>query len=198
MPRTRTHTTKRSKVPVKVSARHLHVTPKDFEKLFGKTDPTLFKKLGQSQFAAKETVTLVNGKRRMEHVRIVAHFRDKTQVELSITDAIKLGVKPVIRISGNIAGTPAITIEGPKGRVRLTEGVIVSQRHLHINPDEAKKLKLQHKDVISVLIEGKRETLFGNVVVRVHPEFDMCVHLDSDEGNAAGVPKEVTGYLVYP
>jgi len=185
------------KVPIEVSARHIHLTAEDFYFLFGKKEPTFFKKLGQHQYAAKETVELINKDKSLKKVRVLAPFRDKTQVELSITDAINLGVKPVIRLSGNHQGTPGIIVKGPKNKLKLKKGVIVALRHLHLNPNEAKKLKLRHKQIISVLVKGKRSVLLKNVVARVHPEYNLCVHLDTDEGNAAGILKKGLGYLIY-
>jgi len=185
------------KVPIEVSARHLHITAEDFNFLFEKKEPSFLKKLGQNQFAAKETVELINKQKSIKKVRVVAPFRDKTQVEISVTDAINLGIKPVIRISGSLKNTPAIEIKSPRGKLRIKEGVIVAQRHLHLNSNEAKKLGLKNKDIISVLAKGKRSVLFNNVVVRVSSQYNLCVHLDSDEGNAAGIFKKGTGYLIY-
>jgi len=184
------------KTPIEISARHIHLTQFHFEKLFGKKEPTFYKKLGQSQFAAKETVTLRKGKKTIKNVRLVAPFRKKTQVELSFTDAINIGIKPVLRLSGNLKNTPGIELIGPKGRVYLKDGVIVAKRHLHLSPSEAQKIGLKHKDVVSILVKGKRALLFGNVIVRVKEGYNMCVHLDTDEGNAAGIFKKGVGYIV--
>jgi len=183
------------KVPIEISARHIHLTPKDFKTLFGKNQPTFLRKLGQQQFAAKETVEIINKDKLIKRIRVVAPFRDQTQVEISVTDAINLGIKPVIRISGSLKNTPAIQVKGPKGKLRIKQGIIVAQRHLHLNPNEAKKFGLKHKDIISVLAKTKRSVLFNNVVVRVSSQYNLCVHLDSDEGNAAGIFKKGMGYL---
>ena len=183
------------KVPIEISARHIHITQKDFLKLFGKKEPTLYKKIGQGQFAAKEVLEIRNGKRFIKNVRIVAPFREKNQVEISLTDAINLRIKPVIRMSGNLEGTPGLELVGPKGKLKLKKGAIVAQRHLHLNEKEAKKLGLRHRDVISILVRGKRAVLFGNVIVRVNKKFNACVHLDTDEGNACGISKKGIGYL---
>jgi len=184
------------KVPIEISARHTHLTSKDFKTLFKKSRPTFLKKLGQQQFSAEETVEIINKDKSIKRIRVVASFRDKTQVEISVTDAINLGIKPVIRISGSLKNTPAIEIKSPRGKLKIKEGVIVAQRHLHLNPNEAKKFGLKHKDIISVLAKGKRSVLFNNVVVRVSSQYNLCVHLDSDEGNAAGIFKKGTGYLI--
>jgi len=182
-------------IPVEISARHIHLTQKHFETLFGKKEPTFYRKLGQSQFACQEKVCLKNKDKEIKNVRLVAPFRKKSQVEISITDAFKLDIKPVIRVSGDLKGTPSITLIGPRGKVKLKEGVIVAQRHLHLNEGEAKKFSLKNGEIISVLIKGKRAVIFGGVVVRVNEKFNCCLHLDTDEGNACGITKKGRGFL---
>ncbi len=183
-------------VPVEISARHIHLTQKHFEKLFGKKNPTPLRKLSQSQFAAKETVDLVFKDRVIKNVRIVYPFRKKTQVELSLTDAIHLKIKPVFRLSGDLKNTPGIKIVGPKGEINLKEGVIIPLRHLHVSPEEAKKLNLKNKEKVKIRILGKRALIFENVIVRVKKGFNLALHLDTDEGNAAGIPKKGKGILI--
>ena len=183
-------------VPVEISARHIHLTQKHFQKLFGKKDPTPLRKLSQSQFAAKETVDLVFKDKVIKNVRIVYPFRKKTQVELSLTDAIHLKIKPVFRLSGDLKNTPGIKIVGPKGEINLKEGVIIPLRHLHISPEEAKKLNLKNKEKVKIRILGKRALIFENVIVRVKKGFNLALHLDTDEGNAAGIPKKGKGILI--
>ena len=183
-------------VPVEISARHIHLTQKHFQKLFGKKDPTPLRKLSQSQFAAKETVDLVFKDRVIKNVRIVYPFRKKTQVELSLTDAIHLKIKPVFRLSGDLKNTPGIKIVGPKGEINLKEGVIIPLRHLHVSPEEAKKLNLKNKEKVKIRILGKRALIFENVIVRVKKGFNLALHLDTDEGNAAGIPKKGKGILI--
>ncbi len=184
------------KTPIQVSARHIHLTKSDFKKLFGKNQPTISKEMGSHHFAAQETVEIKNKNKSIKNVRLVAPFRDQTQVEISISDAVNLGIKPVIRISGRLKNTPAIEIKGPKGKLRIKQGVIVAQRHLHLNPNKAKKLGLKNKDIVWVLVKGKRVVLLGSVIVRSDSRNNICVHLDSDEGNAAGIFKKGTGYLM--
>jgi len=183
-------------VPIEISARHIHLTQKHFEKLFGKKNPTPLRKLSQSQFAAKETVDLVFKDRVIKNVRIVYPFRKKTQVELSLTDAIHLKIKPVFRLSGDLKNTPGIKIVGPKGEINLKEGVIIPLRHLHVSPEEAKKLNLKNKEKVKIRILGKRALIFENVIVRVKKGFNLALHLDTDEGNAAGIPKKGKGILI--
>ncbi len=184
------------KTPIQVSARHIHLTKSDFKKLFGKNQPTISKEMGSHHFAAQETVEIKNKNKSIKNVRLVAPFRDQTQVEISISDAVNLGIKPIIRISGSLKNTPAIEIKGPKGTLKLKEGTIVVQRHLHLNLREAAKFGFKQGDIVSVLVDGKRRVIFGNVVVRITPGVKMRVHLDTDEGNAAGISKKGTGYVM--
>ncbi len=183
-------------IPVEISARHLHLTQKDFEKLFGKKNPTPLRKLSQNQIAAKETVNLIYKNKSLKNVRIVYPFRQKTQVEISLTDAIYLGIKPVFRISGDLKNTPGIEITGPNGKIKLKNGVIIPLRHLHISDKEAIKLKLKNKDKVKIKILGKRSLIFENVIVRVKKSFNLALHLDVDEGNACGIPKKGKGILL--
>ena len=183
-------------IPVEVSARHVHLTQKDLERLFGK-DYKL-KKLKEltlpGEFATKEKILIKNKKNKLE-LRIVGPVRKYTQVELSITDAIGLDIKPVIRVSGKILGTPGAVLIGPKGKIELKRGVIVAQRHIHCTKEEAKKLSLKNKQNVSVKIKGKRELIFKKVRVRISDKYKLCCHLDTDEGNSAGINKKVKGYL---
>ncbi len=184
------------KIPIEISAHHIHLTQEDFKTLFKKTEPTFLRKLGQHHFAAKETVEIRNKDKSVKNVRLVAPFRDKTQVEISMTDAMNLGIRPTLRISGNLKNTPGAEIKGFKGKIKLKQGIIIAQRHLHLNPQEAKKFGLKHKDIISMLIKGKRAVIFDNIFVRINPQSNTCVHLDTDEGNAAGIFKKTAGYFI--
>ena len=153
------------KVPVEISARHLHLTQKHVEKLFGKghkLHPT--KKLSQpGMFAARETVTIVGPEGKFEDVRIVGSVREYSQVEISVTDAFHLGLKPPVRLSGNIKGSEKITVKGPKGSIRLREGAIIAKRHLHCPTIQAKKYKLKQGQKIALQINGDRKIIFHNV-----------------------------------
>lgn len=184
------------KIPIEISARHIHLARKDFKTLFKKEEPVFLKKLNQQQFGAEETVEIRNGGKSIKNVRLVAPFRDKTQVEISMTDAFKLGIKPVVTMSGDLKNASAVEIIGPKGKLKLKRGAIVSQRHLHLNPEQAEKLGLKHKQIVSISVDGKRKIIFGNVIVRIDPIFNLCVHLDTDESNAAGISGKGFGYLV--
>lgn len=186
------------KIPIEVSARHVHLSKKDLEVLFG-TGYELKKKKQLTQasdFAAEETIDLKVGFVGIGRVRVVGPVRAQTQIELSITDAISLGINPPVKISGDLKGSLGVTLIGPAGKVELKEGMIISQRHIHCSAAEAKSFGIKDGDIVSVLIKGKRETTFHNVIVRVKKDYKMCLHLDTDEGNAAGIIKTGEGYLV--
>ena len=177
------------KIPVGLSNRHLHLTIKDIETLFGKgARLTKLKDLSQpGQFAANETVTLVGPKGRMETVRILGPVRQETQVEVSRTDSYILGIKAPVRISGAIKGSSGIKIVGPKGEIDLKEGVIIAQRHIHMSPDEARSFGVKDDDIVKVKVAGKRALIFDNVIIRSGPTHRLDYHIDIDEANAAGL-----------
>jgi putative phosphotransacetylase len=155
------------------------------------------KQLSQpSDFACEETVDIQVGSKKFEKVRVVGPLREQTQVEISLTDAVGSGVMPPVRLSGNLQGTAGVILQGPAGTIELSEGLIIAQRHLHCAADEAKKYKLKAGDVISVKIEGSRQVVFGKVRVRVRDDYKLCLHLDTDEGNAAGINKIGEGFLL--
>ena len=185
-------------VPVGISNRHLHVSQAALETLFGKGHQlTPTKDLSQpGQFACEETVNLIGPKGTIAKVRILGPVRSATQVEVSRTDSFPLGITPPVRDSGSISGSAGVTIEGSKGRVELKEGVIIAQRHLHLNIDQAKELDLHDKDVISVKFDGDRGVVFNNVLVRVSPKFAKDLHLDTDEANAAGLKNGDLGTII--
>jgi putative phosphotransacetylase len=186
------------KIPVEVSARHIHISKDDLEFLFGSGfELEKEKSLTQgNDFAAKEKVNLIKGEERIEGVRILGPLREETQVEISRTDAYSLKMNPPLRLSGDLEGSGSITIEGPVGRMDLGKGVIVAKRHLHCNPEDAKKLRVKNGDSISVKIEGERSLIFNKVIVRVDEKFSLSMHIDTDEGNAAGIEKEGFGTIV--
>ena len=189
---------KKIKVPVEVSARHCHLSKEDLEKLFGAGyQLEELKKLSQaSDFASKEMVNITVGSKRFENVRVVGPLRIQTQIEISITDAIGSGVMPPLRLSGDLKGSGAVVLEGPAGKAKLAEGLIIAQRHVHCATDEAKRYKLKNGDIISVKIMGERPVVFGNVSVRVKDSYNLHLHLDTDEGNAAGINKIREGEIV--
>ena len=176
-------------MPAAVSARHVHLCEADIETLFGKGYALqMLKPLVQpDQFACEQRVTLVGKRGRIENIRVLGPARPETQVEISMTDCYKLGITPVVRMSGDLSGTPDGTLIGPAGEVELQSGVIVSARHLHASQEQAAWFGLKNGDIISVRKTGVRETVFGNVVVRVGAAHELELHLDTDEAGAAGI-----------
>ncbi len=174
-------------VIVGVSNRHLHLSQDDLETLFGPGyELTVFKELAQpGQYAAAEQIALVGPKGTIEGVRVLGPVRSKTQIEVSMTDAYKLGVKPPVRESGDLANSAPITIEGPSGSVELKDGVILAWRHIHMHTSDAEARGLKDKDVVSVRVGGPRGIVFENVIVRVRDDYALEMHVDTDEANAA-------------
>ncbi len=176
-------------VPVGVSARHIHLTQADVETLFGKGYQLTKKKdLMGGQFASNELVTIVGLKlRAIENVRILGPVRKASQVEISATDAVKLGIKAPVRESGNIAGSAPIAVVGPCGVLYLKEGCIVAKRHIHMSPADAERAGVKNGDIVSVKVDNERATTFNNVLIRVDPSFTLEMHIDTDEANAAEI-----------
>ena len=186
-------------IPVAVSARHVHLTARSVEALFGPgASLRVHAMLRQpGQFAAEQTVALIGPKGRIEHVRVVGPPRTQDQVELSRSDELVLGIDAPLRESGDLQGTPGITLEGPVGRVALDHGVVCSLRHLHLSPADAVALGLHDQQRIAVHVAGERALTFEDIVVRVAPDYRIEVHLDTDEGNAAGIgPQGAFGTVV--
>ena len=185
------------KIPIEISARHIHLTEKDFKKLFGKNKSlTKFKDLSQpGEFASNEKLIIINSDKKIKNVRIIGPFRKDSQVEISITDVYQLKLKhmPKMNISGHLVKTK-ILVKGPKTSLRLP--CIISHRHLHCSPQEAKKLKLKNFQKVSAKINSPRAVTFHNVLVRVSEDYKLSLHLDTDEGNAAGISKKTFGRLV--
>ena len=183
---------------VETSARHVHVSQEDLEILFGKGyELTKKKDLSQpGQYACNEKVTIVGSKKEMD-ASILGPVRPASQVEISLTDARSIGVDAPVRESGDVAGSGACRLVGPCGEVELKEGVIAAKRHIHATPEDAEKLGVKDKDVVSVKIDTDgRSLVFGDVVVRVSPKFALAMHIDTDESNAAGCGREVYGEIV--
>ncbi len=177
-------------VPVGVSNRHIHLTQEHVEILFGKGyELTPCKDLSQpGQYACKELLTIVGPSLRpIEKVRVLGPVRKASQVEISRTDSFVLKVKPPVRESGDIKGSAPITIIGPKGVVTLDEGCIIANRHIHMSIDEGAAFGLKDGDYVNVEANGERKTLFYDVQVRVHKDFRLEMHIDTDDANAAGI-----------
>ena len=181
--------TKEYYVPAAASGRHVHLKRGDLEALFG-AGYTLkeLRPLSQpGQYACEEKVTLIGPKDRIEGVRVLGPERPETQAEVSLTDTFRLGIKPVVRMSGDTAGTPGCRLVGPAGEVELREGVIVAARHLHMSNEEAALYGLKSGDIVSARKKGERDTTFGNILVRSGDAHSLELHLDTDEANAAGI-----------
>ena len=176
-------------VPIGISNRHIHVSQEDLESLFGKGyELTPMKDLKQpGQYAAKETITIIGPKGSFENVRILGPVRSKTQVEVSLSDGFRLGIKAPIRESGQLDNTPGLTVCGPKGSIDLPCGAIVALRHIHASPDVAEQMGIHDKEIVEVETCGERRCVLGNVLVRVSDKFALEMHVDTDEANACGL-----------
>ena len=183
---------------VETSARHVHVSQKDLETLFGAGyELTVKKDLSQpGQFACAERVDLVGPKKTIPGVSILGPTRNATQVEISLTDARSIGVSAPIRESGDTVGSGACKLVGPKGEVEIAEGVIAAKRHIHMTPADAEGLGVTNGEVVKVLIKSERTTIYDDVVVRVSPSYALAMHIDTDECNAAAAFGEVYGEIV--
>lgn len=188
-----------ARIPIAVSARHVHLTQATLDALFGAGHVLRVKRaLSQpGQFAAEETVTLVGPRGRLEHVRVLGPPRASDQVELARSDEIALGVDAPLRVSGDLEGTPGLEIAGPAGSVRIGRGVVTQKRHIHMSPEEARRFGVRDHECVSVAVDSQgRDLVFADVVVRVAPDFRLELHLDTDEGNAAGVCEGATATLM--
>lgn len=179
----------KKKIPVGISNRHVHLSDHDLEILFGPgAELTKFKDLSQpGQFACQEKVTLVGPKGVIENVRILGPTRTKTQVEISVSDSFKLGVQPPIRDSGDLGGSSGLTLVGPSGSVTIPEGGIIASRHIHMHTDDAAYFGLEDGDRVNVKCPGPRGVVFCEVLVRVGDKYQLEMHVDMDEANAASL-----------
>lgn len=187
------------KVMVETSAHHVHVCRATLDTLFGEGYQLTNKKdLSQpGQFACFEKVTVVGPRGEMT-MSILGPERPDDQVEISLTDARKLGITAPVRESGVLDGTPGCKLVGPKGEVEITQGVIAAKRHIHLDPATAEEFGLKDKQIVStkVGVGTGRETVFGDVVVRVSPKYALAMHVDTDESNAAGLAGTVDGEII--
>ncbi len=176
-------------VPVGVSARHIHLTQEHVEVLFGEGYKlTKKKELMGGQYACNETVTVVGLKlRAIENVRVLGPVRKASQLEISATDAMKLGVAAPIRESGNVAGSAPVAVVGPKGVIYLQEGCIIAMRHIHMSPADAAAAGVRDGDIVSVKADNERGTVFNQVKIRVNESFTLEMHIDTDEANASKI-----------
>lgn len=185
-------------VPAGVSARHIHLSREHVDILFGNGyQLTRKKELMGGQYASNELVTIVGLKlRAIENVRILGPVRKQSQVEISATDAVKLGIKAPVRESGDLKGSAPVAVVGPKGALYLEEGCIIAQRHIHMAPADARAAGVQDGDIVSVKADNERGTVFNHVKIRVHDSFTLEMHIDTDEANAARIATGQTVTIV--
>jgi putative phosphotransacetylase len=190
----------RTPIPIGVSNRHAHITREHFEVLFGEgADFSRLRDLSQpGQFAANERFDVQGPKGAIKGVRLLGPFRPKTQIEVSRTDAVVLGVQPPVRESGDLGGSASLRLIGPRGSVEVREGLILARRHLHCTSADAAAIGLSNGEVVRVRVGrgGGRESIFEQTVVRVSEKFSLELHLDTDEANAAGVKTGDLAYIV--
>ena len=184
-------------IPISPSAHHLHLTGEHAEALFGPGhELTWHADVSQpGQFACGETVKLQGPKGAIDRVRVLGPTRPQTQVEISRTEEFKLGIDAPIRLSGDLEGTPGITLIGPAGQVTLERGVICAMRHIHMSPQDAMEFALRDHDIVRIRVPGERSLIFGDVMVRVDPDYRLDMHIDTDEANAAELSPGAVGYL---
>jgi len=189
---------KEKKIPIEVSAHHVHLARDEMYLLFGQeSELTHRSDLSQpGQFACQETIDLIGPKGRVDRVRVLGPLRGQSQVEISMTEEFKLGIKAPIRASGDLNGSPGITLDGTTGSCHLPQGVICSLRHIHMSPEDALSFGLKDRDIVSVRVEGERTLVYGDVLVRVHPDFRLSMHIDTDEANAASIITGMEGTLI--
>lgn len=174
------------RVPVGISVRHVHLSRRDLARLFGPSYMlTPLKKLSQpGQFASEETVDVIGTKGTLERVRILGPLRAETQIELAQTDCRAIGVTAPVRTSGDLEGTPGITLRGPCGEITVPRGVIIADRHIHLSPSQAAAWKLKDGDRVSVAVDGVKAGVMGGVLIRSNEGCEMDFHIDTDDGNA--------------
>ncbi len=178
-----------NEIKIGVSQRHIHLSREDLDTLFGKGyELTKKKTLMGREYAAEECVTLVGPSlKAIEKVRVLGPVRNNTQVEISKTDTFILKVSPPVRPSGVVEGSEKLVIVGPKGSVYLKQGVIIANRHIHLTPDYASRHGISDGDYVDVMVESVKPTKFYDVQVRVRDDFNVEMHIDTDDANSAGI-----------
>jgi acetate kinase len=186
------------KIPIEVSAHHVHLSQADLDALFGPGYALTHRaNLSQpGQFASRETLNLIGPRGTVERVRILGPTRRQSQVEIAMTEEFKLGIKAPIRASGDLEGSPGITLQGEGGAVDIPEGVICSLRHIHMAPEDALAFGVKDRDICMIRVEGDRTLIFGDVLIRVSPDYRLAMHIDTDEANAAHIRTGMIGHLV--
>jgi acetate kinase len=189
---------KKKEIPIEVSAHHIHLSRRVVDALFGEGyELNCVADLSQpGQYACEEAVNLIGPRGKVERVRVLGPMRSQTQVEISMTEEFKLGIKAPIRASGDLEGSPGITLEGTKGTCDIPQGVICAARHIHMSPENALSFGLKDRDICMVRVEGERALIFGDVLVRVNPDYRLSMHIDTDEANAANIRTGMVGQLM--
>lgn len=185
-------------IEVEASGRHIHLNRTAIDQLFGEGyQLTKSRELSQpGQFVCKERLTIIGPKGKFENVVILGPERKDSQVEVSLTDAVTLGIKAPVRESGNIFGTPSIILKSPIAEIMLLNGVIAAKRHIHVSPEDAKRFKLEDKEIVQVKVYGSRPLIFDDVLVRVSEKYRTYMHIDYDEANACGFSKGTLGRII--
>lgn len=184
-------------VPIGISNRHIHLNRADMDALFGAgSELTPIKDLQPGQYAAEETVTIQGPEGELKRVRVLGPLRKESQVEISIGDSFVLGVRPPVRESGKLEGTPGIKVIGPKGEVQLKKGVIAALRHIHLDLVTAERMGVHDGQIAKVKIEGERGALLDHVLLRVSDKFAPEMHIDVEEANALGVKNKDRAYII--
>lgn len=173
-------------IPIELSARHAHLSEKDWYELFNEA-PKQLRELSQpGQYLLDKRIRLIGPKGVIDNIAILGPFRKESQIELSVTDSRMLGINPLVRHSGDLDGTPGAVISSHDGIIALDRGVIVAGRHIHMHPDDAERLGVKDMDLVCVQTESHRPLIFRDVLIRVNKDFRLSMHIDFDEGNASG------------
>lgn len=178
-------------IKVEASGRHIHLSQEHIDALFGKGyQLTKIKDLSQpGQYACKERVTITGRKGSIKNVIVLGPVREETQVEISMTDSAILGEKPLIKQSGDLLGTGGLVVSTENAAINLNKGLMVAQRHIHINPKDAEKFNVLNNEIVKVKVFGKRPLIFDDVVIRISDKYETFMHIDYDEANACGFGK---------
>lgn len=185
-------------IEVEASGRHIHLSKKDEEALFGKGyELTKAKDLSQpGQYACNERVSVIGPRGILSKVVVLGPEREETQIEITMTDAVTLGIKAPIRQSGDIQNTEGAVISNGENKIRLDKGVIIAKRHIHLTPEDAQRFHVQDGEIVKVKVFGERPLIFDDTVVRVNKNFRTFIHIDYDEANACGYKKGVYGLIL--
>lgn len=187
------------KIKIEVSARHIHLCQKDIDVLFGENYKLKIKReLSQpGQFLSNEKLTIQNQNYFIENVSVLGPARDKTQVEISMTDARKLKINATIRESGDLINSPGCVLIGPNGKLKINQGVIIAKRHIHVNPSDEIAKFFKSGDECNLKIKTKfRSLILNQTVIRISNKFSLAAHIDTDEANAAGITEETFGEIL--